>query len=139
MTDLELAAYHEAGHAVMAQAFDLRVSEITLELREDGRARGECRHEPCGFYPELMICLAGIQAEARVLGHDEWSAAFSDDELIERAAGDLVRAAAITKARPDLLTPAFGEVRRLLATPDVWADVEMLAKILLRRMTSSRR
>lgn len=129
MDPRELAAYHEAGHAVIAEYFDLRLAGVSI----DAFGRGECRHEPCGSYPELMICLAGIEAEARVLGFETWCLGFTDAEIMQRACGDLIRANELATAHPDLWPRSLADVRRLLTTDSVWAGVVALADDLLER------
>ena len=123
----KLAAYHEAGHAVIAKVFGLRVRRVSI----DGVGRGECSHEPCGPYPELLICLAGIEAEARVLGFETWCAGFTDAEIVQRACGDLLRANALVETHPHLWPRAVLEVRRLIFATDVWTDISTLASQLL--------
>lgn len=62
---LELAAYHEAGHAVAAEARGSSVPAAALGIRP---GQGWCAHTRVGIEDELVIAMAGLVAEERLAG-----------------------------------------------------------------------
>ena len=60
--NLRDAAYHEAGHMVVAQFLGLTVREVEIEEDGSGRADiGSAEHLP--LVDQIAICVAGIQAQ----------------------------------------------------------------------------
>lgn len=60
--NLRDAAYHEAGHVVVAQFLGLTIGEV--EIEEDGSGRtnlGSAEHLP--LVDQIAICAAGIEAQ----------------------------------------------------------------------------
>jgi hypothetical protein len=64
-TDLEKAAYHEAGHAVVAWSFGVSVSGIYLDLQnESGHTDAPShKHMNIDIARRIAFCLAGLRAE----------------------------------------------------------------------------
>ena len=57
--NLRDAAYHEAGHVVVAQFLGLTVREV--EIEEDGSGRADIRYaEHLPLVDQIAICVAGI-------------------------------------------------------------------------------
>jgi hypothetical protein len=60
--NLRDAAYHEAGHVVVAQFLGLTVREV--EIEEDGSGRADIRYaEHLPLVDQVAICVAGIEAQ----------------------------------------------------------------------------
>ena len=60
--NLRDAAYHEAGHVVVARFLGLTVSEVEIEEDGSGRADiGYAEHLP--LVNQIAICVAGIEAK----------------------------------------------------------------------------
>ena len=60
--NLRDAAYHEAGHVVVARFLGLTVSEVEIEEDGSGRADiGYAEHLP--LVDQIAICVAGIEAQ----------------------------------------------------------------------------
>jgi hypothetical protein len=64
-TDLEKAAYHEAGHAVVAWSFGVPVGGIYLDLQnESGHMDAPSpKHMDIDIARRIAFCLAGLRAE----------------------------------------------------------------------------
>jgi len=138
-----LTAFHEAGHAVMAQLCGRQVTEV--EIVGDGEHTGMVHSlvfppDPAdGAAPEaenddverqLKIILAGIVAEAMVSASEGWDESSEDLESAVRLAMRLVDDC------EDVLPLLEGirvDLERDLRRQ--WSAVEMLATELLRRKT----
>ena len=60
--NLRDAAYHEAGHAVVARFFGLTVREI--EIGEDGSGRANISSaERLALVDQIAVCVSGIEAQ----------------------------------------------------------------------------
>jgi hypothetical protein len=60
--NLRDAAYHEAGHVVVAQFFGLTIREVEIEEDGSGRANiSSAEHLPLG--DQIALCVAGIEAQ----------------------------------------------------------------------------
>jgi hypothetical protein len=60
--NLRDAAYHEAGHLVVAQFFGLTIREVEIEEDGSGRANiSSAEHLPLG--DQIALCVAGIEAQ----------------------------------------------------------------------------
>lgn len=59
------AAFHEAGHVVVARFLGLRVSEVEIGMNGDdasGRAEISCA-DPLSFIDQIALCAAGLEAQ----------------------------------------------------------------------------
>lgn len=121
-TARELAAYHEAGHAIVARTYGLAVPHVSI----DGDGHGVTKHERCAPELELRIALAGIEAEASASGIDEWWSA-TDVELAARCGDDIIRAARLGEIVD--AADALHDVREILR--DRWAAVAAMAEELV--------
>lgn len=89
-------AYHEAGHAVIAEAVGLRVKTVYVERngprqRKYGVSGGRCEVKPDETCPQADIdcyALAAMYAEQRIATERGWKARFGDAwewaEIVER-------------------------------------------------------
>ena len=60
--NLRDAAYHEAGHVVVARFLGLTIGRV--EIEEDGSGRADIRHaEHLPLVDQIAICVAGIEAQ----------------------------------------------------------------------------
>jgi ATP-dependent Zn protease len=93
--EIEATAYHEAGHAVMGWFLDRRCLKATIMVDNERGSLGHVQHDRLKrFNPdvkdspglrdridrEIMICLAGMQAEAKVRGKQNWTGASGDHD-----------------------------------------------------------
>lgn len=134
----EIAAYHEAGHVVVATELGGRVVSVTLdpEAPDVGPAReGDVTVEwPQGRSPraDLFVALAGPVAEM-IYRDDEADAsvlrAWSEDYRFANAA--LARMAKSQEERAQLFQIAVNEVRRLLDRDDLWTVIGDVADALM--------
>jgi hypothetical protein len=94
MGQTELAAHHEAGHAIAAYICQRKIRSITIEgegagmvrcqgLRHEARARFSPRQWRTLVREEIYICLAGPIAEQRVSGRDDPAAWGVDLQMAE--------------------------------------------------------
>ena len=116
------AAFHEAGHAVVAWALGLAVGEIAIRIRGDdtaGNAAIECSaHLPP--VDRIAVCLAGLEAQQMFECPIHGLAGVSDYAKIVEIVGDCVSEeerrklidAGSVRAR-ELLTAHKAQVRRL--------------------------
>ena len=60
--NLRDAAYHEAGHVVVARTLGLTIREV--EIEEDGRGRADITSgEHLPLVDQIAVCVAGIEAQ----------------------------------------------------------------------------
>jgi len=150
MTDEEIAAVHEAAHAVFAMLGPwtrlagpvalVRWGEGDVVMGTDGQAIGRALAADPGFdldLPRLDLVralLAGPAAE-RLLA-ERGRAALTEADLAATSAGDYGVAAeqlaALRRPGPDVAA-LEGEVRRRLEEPALWSLVERFAAVLLER------
>jgi len=151
---LELRAYHEAGHAVVACLKGFTVTQLTISRH--GRIGGACGYQfrragRAGLRRTARagaaVALAGSVAqdaamlERGFLALDAatgapfplFTAGAQDDERVAmRFAGTLYRGRA---ARRAFLQRMRASTERLLARPESWAAVRRLAAVLRRERT----
>jgi hypothetical protein len=120
--DRQGAAYHEAGHVVVAWALGLPVGEITIGMNGDDAAGlseiGESDHLP--IIDRIAICQAGLEAQELFDSHTHDLAGMSDYAKIIELVGDetseneskRLRDAGSARAR-DLLIKPKEQVSRL--------------------------
>jgi hypothetical protein len=145
--DFEQAAYHEAGHLVVAHRLRLRLRAASLF--EHCRHHIGRHHEPL-LMPDVvldawtrrklegraMATLAGVECELQHFGRSDGSRARVDhhdatDIALYMSLGDAEEAVA-------LLAWLRTRVVSLLRRPEVGADVERVALVLLDRKELSR-
>jgi hypothetical protein len=136
--DNALAAYHEAGHVVLAHFLQVRTCEVFIstepdKLGRDGYTPYDAR-QMRGLDPtaRAIIYLAGGEAQRkfnpRSWGRDQ----IEDDEKDATAAAHHLTRVADTDA---FLSGLAECARSLLARPRVWRLVEVVATALLERRT----
>jgi len=152
--ELEMRAYHEAGHALVALAEGFRVKRVTISRR--GRLGGACESGlalPSRASRRSLrrivgataaVALAGSAAQAReALARGSrsrapaspplFSAGSEDDEQIATRFARRLHAGAA--ARRAYLRRVRAHVELVLAEPAAWAAVRRLARALLRART----
>ena len=137
-------AYHEAGHAVAACAMQRPIAEVSIIADLD--SRGRCVHRPWPsslprgieiereesrrLEAEIITCLAGDVAQARLTGWGDSPGAESDMEAA------LAIAFVVAKGGRGEAEAYVKQLRArtedLLRRPRVWAAVKALAAELLR-------
>jgi ATP-dependent Zn protease len=130
----EVAAYHEAGHAVVALALGRAVHGVSI--LPDRENAGLCEFRKPVFRPsedwlerEILIALAGLAAEARFTGAYAWDGAARDVQYAHSLA---VQRAGERRAER-LERRLLSKVEHLLARPEHWRAVELIAAELMRR------
>ena len=120
------AAYHEAGHAVIACALGCKVRFVII----DPNGGGECQ---CDDPPEgerdrkIMLCFAGPAAQ-RKHKPSSWKSWHGNDDY--RKAGELVQGLGVSDERVSAL------IRETLGLVEQhWARIERFAQVLLERGT----
>jgi ATP-dependent Zn protease len=138
---LRLTAYHEAGHAVMAQLCGQQITEV--EIVGDEELTGSVRslrfseeeaseHDPAiptaPIERRLLCTAAGVVAEALARGTDGWDEGSEDLDAAVRLAMQVV--GDCERVLP-FLELVQEHTRELLRSN--WTAVELLAETLLRR------
>ena len=131
---VEVTAYHEAGHAVLALALGRPVDWVSV--RPDREFLGTCAFRKPVFRPsedwlerEAVIALGGIAAEARFTGDYCWGAAAKDYDYVF----DLAKSRAGNDRQADRLVKRFlAKAENLLFQEAHWRAVERIAAELLR-------
>jgi len=125
---LRATAYHEAGHAVAAQALGLHVESISIaEDRESaGRVRYRSGSGSRWTRARVVMCLAGPISERWATGVVDVAGANSD----LGSAWKLLRGIAREERDvPELLSAAWESAESIVA--DCWSEVARLADRLL--------
>lgn len=140
--DRERAAYHEAGHAIMADAYGRRVVRVSIVEDEDTKGRVErlnprwmqgivynlTPYREIALHKEIMVCLAGAAATGLHANYATWRGTEVDRaiaaDLVLRVTGEEQEAAA-------LVNWLWIRTRNKLARPVVWPRVEAVATALL--------
>lgn len=136
-----LTAYHEAGHAVMAEVYGRLITRVEIEgdsehtgsvesLRIDSEAGEKADGEAVrqAIEERLKCILAGTVAEGMVSGRDQWPESSEDLDLAVRLAMRLVENC--EDVLP-LLERLRGEL--VVELERHWGGVERLAAELLRK------
>jgi hypothetical protein len=132
-----LTAYHEAGHAVMAQLCGQQITRVEIVGDADHTGSVYSLRFPAspdsgdgsGDIEDRLKCtLAGIVAEAIASGREEWDEKSEDLDLAVRLAMQLVDDC-------EAVLPFLEQYRRDIERElrDRWAAVELLAIELLHR------
>jgi hypothetical protein len=134
----EVAAYHEAGHAVMMFLLACPIAYALVRERDDGHFDGEVsrgdwinRSSDYEIYrdQEPMICLAGAVTEHLKTG--DWDAArFHASDDYRRAEEHLSMFSSGPHHLPSFLSEALTRVEETFARPENWEAVTQLAQLL---------
>ena len=142
---LELTAFHEAGHAVMALAVGRVVNKVDVHAKgtrlgvckmSKGRA-GKAKSSKASadnLEGELLILLGGMAAEARKSGRYNMQGASQDLREAEKLA--MMRAGNANQAGK-VLKRAMDKVHHLLSKPEVWGAVKVIAAGLVENSSMS--
>ena len=146
--ELELTAYHEAGHAVVASLLRFPVDRVSIDrvgefsgamlYRKSGIAFGS----PSVSRREIIVVVAGPLAEAiRCYGEENvslepnWNQDAYDFQSARHYADIIARSDCCDRLA--VLSEAVGKAYRLLIRPFVWSAIEAVANELLMRRTIS--
>lgn len=142
---LELTAYHEAGHAVMALAVGRSVHKVDVQAKgtrlgvckmNKGRA-GKAKSSKAStdnLEGDLLILLGGMAAEARKSG--EYNMEGASKDLREAESLAMMRAGNANQAGK-VLKRAMDKVHHLLSKPEIWGAVKVIAAGLVETSTMS--
>ena len=138
--NLEATAYHEAGHAVIAMGLGRSIQRVSILPKRESLGRcefqtGRTRPSEDWLEREILISLAGLAAEARFTGEYLWDGAARDLQSVKRLAIQRVGERQAERLQKRLLA----KVEHLLAQPETWRAVELIAAELLRCETISGR
>jgi ATP-dependent Zn protease len=135
------AAYHEAGHAVIAVC--LRASLTTVSIIPDETSLGRANHEfspwikrmlqgepipPRLLEREIQVSLAGCESEARFTGRHAYRSADGDFNACINLASLIYVSAKIVEKYLALQKEI---VREMIKAPRVWVQIEAVAEKLL--------
>jgi ATP-dependent Zn protease len=130
---LVATAYHEAGHAVVALALGRPVHGVSALPNRD--RLGHCEFRKGVYRPsedwverEILIALGGIAAEAIHSGAYAWEEAERDLQYVR----DLTEQRAGRRQAGRLERRMLAKAEHLLAKPDHWRAVELIATELLK-------
>ncbi len=143
----EAAAFHEAGHAVMARHVGLVIAEVFIDPEELPRCRtmagpgwegvnvenlyGEAKEAYRQHIEhKVMMLMAGRLAQRRHVPHAEDPEHFSQE--IDVAAQVLVSLTPEIRDLTDHMRQLHKRVQAFLRKPEVWAQVTALAELLLK-------
>jgi ATP-dependent Zn protease len=126
-------AYHEAGHAVMALYLGRPIQRVSIQPSH--LRLGQCEIQKGTFRPsrdhletEILILLAGVAAEARLIGRYDWGGASQDLRGVRRLSE--MRAGG-TKQIERLERRMLDKAEHILQEPGVWPAVELIAQELI--------
>jgi ATP-dependent Zn protease len=126
-------AYHEAGHAVLALALGRPVHGVSVLPNRD--RLGVCEFRKGVYRPsedwverEILIALGGIAAEALHTGNHAWDEAERDLQYVR----GLTEQRAGRRQAERLERRLLAKAEHLLAKPEHWQAVELIAAELLR-------
>lgn len=136
---IELIAFHEAGHAIMALAVGRSVKSVDVHAK--GTRLGVCKMNKGRtgkaqsskastdtLEGELLILLGGMAAEAKRSGKYNMMGASQDLKQAEKLA--MMRAGNANQAGK-VLKRAMDKVHHLLGQSEVWAAVKVVASGLV--------
>lgn len=163
---IDVTAYHEAGHAIVALSQGCGVHEVAVSMADPGdgwtlmtvaskqpltdpapgNVRAAWLRTEANYSAEIRILLAGPLAEAKLLGKPLRSLGARSDleeaqRLFERLQvihAELSRYTCLPTEIPDAMRDGFRrETRRLVARPRIWRMIGVLAQELMARETVS--
>jgi ATP-dependent Zn protease len=122
--DLRRAAFHEAGHAVVARFFGLPVGE--LEIADDGSGKTEIGSaDQLPLIDQITVCLAGVTAQD-LFGFSRPEAGYTDHTKIIGLIEWLTEAESLK-----LRKTAYARAREIIKTQI--SEVEQLAELLVKK------
>lgn len=139
--DERATAFHEAGHAVLAITLGRPVEKVTIErnsLRLGQVHMSKRRGQPIKDAVEVqaLILLAGVVAEARIVGRYNWPGAQQDMVGVRQ----LARYRGATEKQVERLQHRWlDKTEHLLDAPDTWLAIERVAEELIAKKSLSGR
>lgn len=146
MTPRQLAAYHEAGHVVMALAMDFPVVSTSVEKCTECPAEDDCwigataygtdefralpDDGPSGIARYIILCAAGVAAEDHANGAPVEGDGGLSDEVAASQAAFVLAFAAGRKLATRVMESAPERATEILTQPAVWAAVVAVAEAL---------
>jgi ATP-dependent Zn protease len=125
--ELRGVAYHEAGHAVVALALDLRVARVEIINDSKGGTDVIDRHDDLQLEDQIALCFGGIAAEERFDAPTHEMSGFSDEACVLNLVSHVPEA-----ERDALEARGYQRARDLLETYS-HAVEDIAAQLLARR------
>ncbi len=134
-------AYHEAGHAVVAISLGRAVEKVSivgnsLRLGVVNLGKGRKGRREDFFEDDALILLAGLVAEARYSGQENWEGARTDLRIVRRLISDRVTS---EKAAERMERKLLEKTDHQLSQPGHWEAVEAVANLLVEKNAVSGR
>lgn len=139
--DERATAFHEAGHAVLAITLGRPVEKVTIErnsLRLGQVQMSKRRGQPIkdALEAQALILLAGVVAEARIVGRYNWPGAQQDMIGVRQ----LARYRGATDKQVERLQQRWlDKTEHLVDDPDTWLAIERVAEELVTKKSLSGR
>lgn len=139
--DERATAFHEAGHAVIAITLGRPVEKVTIErnsMRLGQVQMSKRRGQPIKdtLEAQALILLAGVVAEARIVGRYNWPGAQQDMIGVRQ----LARYRGATDKQVERLQQRWlDKTEHLVDDPDTWLAIERVAEELVAKKLLSGR
>ena len=139
-SDVEMTAYHEAGHAVVALTLGRTIHKVSVlpnreRMGECRFGKGNTRASADWIEREILIALGGLAAEARHTGSYATTEATEDLRFVRRLARERKSERQVERYEQRMLD----KVEYVLADEGNWKAVELIAAELLKHGTISGR
>lgn len=139
--DERATAFHEAGHAVLAITLGRPVEKVTIE--RNSMRLGQVQMSKRRGLPikdtleaQALILLAGVVAEARIVGRYNWPGAQQDMIGVRQ----LARYRGATDKQVERLQQRWlDKTEHLVDDPDTWLAIERVAEELVSKKSLSGR
>lgn len=130
---LELTAYHEAGHAVMALLMGRSVQKVSIipsqnRLGAVTMQKGRSKQVQDKLEADILILLAGMAAEGRKSGQYNLGGAKQDLQMVEKLA---LSRAGNPKQATKLIQKTLDKTQHILSQKANWLAVKKIAQELV--------
>jgi hypothetical protein len=125
----EIAAHHEAGHAVVALVCDVPVRYASIKPLK--KTLGRVAYGADDPILTMIISLAGPQAQRRFAPRSDW---FGHGDMVLVQDMILGKRSKLTEAGKDTLLEFVAD-HAIMFVDYFWADIKAVAKALLKRET----
>ena len=130
---LELTAYHEAGHAVMALLMGRSVQKVSIipsqnRLGAVTMQKGRSKQVQDKLEADILILLAGMAAEGRKSGQYNLGGAKQDLQMVEKLA---LSRAGNPKQATKLIQKTLDKTQHILSQKANWLAVKIIAQELV--------
>ena len=146
---LQATAYHEAGHAVVSLELGRGFKSVSIEPDDNSLGRIQNTVLPEWFSPDLnlddrhkkwierevLIFLAGIAAEHRFAGQNNWKGSGSDFHSAINLASCMFEGSVLEKYVAFMLE----RTRAMISHPRVWVQIQAVAEALLEHRVLSKK